>query len=59
MNPENNSTCYSNSPISNVLFFILLLTILLVPVTRLHAAPLQSFLLFYSNNIQGETEPCG
>jgi hypothetical protein len=59
MNPENNSTCYSNSPISNVLFFILLLTILLVPATRLHAAPLQSFLLFYSNNTQGETEPCG
>jgi len=25
----------------------------------LHAAPLESFLLFYSSNIQGETEPCG
>jgi hypothetical protein len=27
--------------------------------TELHAAPLESFLLFYSNNILGETEPCG
>jgi len=27
--------------------------------TDLHATPLESFLLFYSNNILGETEPCG
>jgi len=26
---------------------------------ELHAAPMESFLLFYSNNILGETEPCG
>jgi len=27
--------------------------------TDLYATPLESFLLFYSNNILGETEPCG
>lgn len=32
----------------------------LMPVAAdLHAAPLESFLLFYSNSIQGETDPCG
>ncbi len=59
MNSENNSTCPSNRPLSNGVFTVLLLTTLLVPAARLHASPLQSFLLFYSNNIQGETEPCG
>lgn len=24
-----------------------------------HCAPAQDFTLFYSNNVQGETEPCG
>jgi len=36
------------------LFFTLMPT-----AADIHAAPLESFLLFYSNNIQGETEPCG
>jgi hypothetical protein len=40
---------------------VILLLLLLTPLTAtpLHAAPPESFLLFYSNNIQGETEPCG
>jgi len=40
-----------------------LLTALLFTImpwaAELHAAPMESFLLFYSNNILGETEPCG
>jgi hypothetical protein len=27
--------------------------------TKVQAAPQESFLIFYSNNIHGETEPCG
>ncbi len=43
------------------IFMVILLLLLLTPLTAtpLHAAPPESFLLFYSNNIQGETEPCG
>lgn len=36
-----------------------LLFTLMQVAADLHAAPLESFLLFYSNNIQGETDPCG
>lgn len=36
-----------------------LLLTLLPAAVELQAAPLESFLLFYSSNIQGETEPCG
>jgi hypothetical protein len=36
-----------------------LLLMLLPAVVELQAAPTESFLLFYSSNIQGETEPCG
>ena len=43
--------------ISPLILFIILLAPMVT--TRLHAAAQESFLLFYSNNIQGETEPCG
>ncbi len=36
-----------------------LLLTLLPAAVELQAAPMESFLLFYSSNIQGETEPCG
>jgi hypothetical protein len=51
----------TRSLVSKGIFPIILLITLLVPMvaTRLHAAPPESFLLFYSNNIQGEIEPCG
>jgi hypothetical protein len=43
------------------IFMVILLLLLLTPFTAipLHAAPPESFILFYSNNIQGEIEPCG
>lgn len=31
----------------------------LLPGSALHATPQESFLLFYSCNLRGETEPCG
>jgi hypothetical protein len=37
----------------------LVFLILLLISPPLHAHPLESFLIFYSNNIQGELEPCG
>jgi hypothetical protein len=58
MEAKNNYRSPAGRPVSNCLFFFMFLIILLVS-TKLHAAPLESFLLFYSNNIQGETEPCG
>ncbi|MBW6519878.1 MAG: hypothetical protein K0A99_02555 [Desulfoarculaceae bacterium] len=49
----------ANRLVGNGLFIVMLLVNLLAAPTGIHAAPLESFLLFYSNNIQGETEPCG
>jgi len=58
MEAKNNYQPQSSRLISNGLFLFMFFMILLAS-TRLHASPLESFLLFYSNNIQGETEPCG
>ncbi len=44
----------SKSSTTTLVFLILLLI-----SPPLHARPLESFLIFYSNNIQGELEPCG
>jgi hypothetical protein len=61
METKNNSHSLTHRPIGKgVLLFVLLITFLApTAATRLHAAPPESFLLFYSNNIQGEIEPCG
>lgn len=58
MGPKNNYRSPAGRAVGNGLFSFMFLMILLA-ATRLHAAPLESFLLFYSNNIQGETELCG
>jgi hypothetical protein len=49
----------SNSGRPNI--FTALLFLLLTPLTAapLHAAPPESFLLFYSNSLLGEIDPCG
>jgi hypothetical protein len=59
MNPKNNFHFPTSRLVSIGVFSVMLLVTFLAVTTRLHAAPLESFLLFYSNNIQGETEPCG
>lgn len=58
MPQKNNSNPPPSRLVSNGVFSALFF-LLLLATTGLHAAPLESFLLFYSNNIQGETEPCG
>ena len=55
-NPHHPNKLVKNGALSVMLLITLLA--FLIP-TRLHAAPQESFLLFYSNNIQGEIEPCG
>ncbi len=61
MEAKNNYHSHPNKLVKkgalSVMLFITLLAFL-IPF-KLHAAPPESFLLFYSNNIQGETEPCG
>jgi len=61
MDPKDNSPFHTNRTVKNVIFSATLIMILLtfMTSTKLHAAATESFLLFYSNNIQGETEPCG
>jgi hypothetical protein len=59
-----NNPRYHNSYIARssrcVIFLGMYINLLgLFLTTQLHATPLESFLLFYSNNIQGEIEPCG
>lgn len=53
-----NNSLYRNRLIMNCIFS-LMVCMSLFTSTELYAAPLDSFLLFYSNDIQGETEPCG
>jgi len=45
----------------NVLMFIIMLSLIAGGIYRAGAAvaPEQTFLLFYSNDVAGETEPCG
>ena len=61
METKNNFHSPTHRLVSKGVFPLILLTTLLtlMVTTRLNAAPPESFLLFYSNNIQGETEPCG
>jgi hypothetical protein len=61
MKAKNNSHSPTRRFAGKGIFAIILSMTLLAPIvaTRLYAAPPESFLLFYSNNIQGETEPCG
>ncbi len=61
METKNSSPTLTSRLISNGIFPVMLLITLLASLvsTRLYAAPLESFLLFYSDNIQGETGPCG
>ena len=59
MKPKDNPNSPTNRLISIGVFSVLLLVTLLVASAKVHAAPTESFLLFFSNNIQGETEPCG
>jgi hypothetical protein len=59
MEPKNKYRSSAGRLVCSGLLAVMLLATLLTAPTRLHAAPLESFLLFYSNNIQGETEPCG
>ena len=56
---KNNYPSSTNRLVSKGLLSIMLLVSLLAVPTKIHATPIESFLLFYSNNIQGETEPCG
>lgn len=56
---EKNKHCPLTSRRSRSGLFSCMALLALLLATGLHAAPLESFLLFYSNNIQGETEPCG
>ena len=59
MNPKDNSRFPTNRLVSIGVFSFFLFVISVAASPRLHAAPLESFLLFYSNNIQGETDACG
>ncbi len=61
METKNNFHSLTSRLVSKGIFPVMLLITLLASMvsTRLHAAPPESFLIFYSNNIQGETEPCG
>jgi hypothetical protein len=61
MKAKNNSHPPTRRLVSKGIFPIILFIILLTCMiaTKIHAAPLETFLLFYSNNIQGETEACG
>jgi hypothetical protein len=57
MKPKN-SRLFTSRLLYNGLFSLIFFLLLLAS-TRLHASALESFLIFYSNNILGETEPCG
>ncbi len=61
MATKSNSHSPASRLVSNGIFPVMLFITLLASMvsTRLHAAPPESFLLFYSSNIQGEIEPCG
>jgi hypothetical protein len=62
METKNNSHSPTGKLVSKgIIFSVILLVTILAPMVaaRLDAASPESFLLFYSNNIQGETEPCG
>lgn len=39
--------------------FLLLILLLSAITPAAASSDLQDFILFYSNNVQGETEPCG
>lgn len=52
------NSLYRNKRIRNGILSLMMCMSLFIS-TKIYAAPLESFLLFYSNNIQGETEPCG
>jgi hypothetical protein len=60
---RNKSSSWTFYPWSFGRQLLTLLTAMLFTImpqaAELHAAPMESFLLFYSNNIMGETEPCG
>ena len=64
MGPKDNSPFHTSRIVKHIVFSVssvAFITILLTSMAaaKLHAAVMESFLLFYSNNIQGETEPCG